>query len=450
MVNFFKTTILFLIIISANSCQKSDMNNIIVGTWKNMKYGNDLVVFDRLGARSIDIDSATGKFVIPDLEPYSILTFNINKTQKVDYYFRGNNKDSITIDGFLAINNFPEVYEGFNNSFENNILNEIHPLFSLDHVQRIEMYDISTTEFLSILKDKEQKANNIIENKINNENSSNVNIELLENYIIYKISILLELFIRHGNNISSKEEQSLKNLSKSRFKLNDKLVNNAFYSSYLINSFKNRIDLDATFDFQNLMNKIESYYIKPKSQELLVYYSIRQKYYDLKISTYEDWLSQATISDIKYTAKLNEILKDISNSDINNIASGSTFIGSNGGEATIEFEDNKTYFIDMWATWCGPCIKEMEVLDKKIKNSKMKDVEIIAISFDRNLKIWKKAIDSETNPNIKHFLVNDSFKSSFAKILNVTALPRYLVVKNGTIVKYDALRPSNSDFYNQF
>jgi thiol-disulfide isomerase/thioredoxin len=45
-------------------------------------------------------------------------------------------------------------------------------------------------------------------------------------------------------------------------------------------------------------------------------------------------------------------------------------------------ENDKTYVINFWATWCGPCIKELPYFEKINKDYKDKNVEVILVSLD--------------------------------------------------------------------
>ncbi len=45
-------------------------------------------------------------------------------------------------------------------------------------------------------------------------------------------------------------------------------------------------------------------------------------------------------------------------------------------------EDNKTYVINFWATWCAPCVKELPYFEQLNKNFKDKNVEVVLVSLD--------------------------------------------------------------------
>ncbi|ARV09061.1 hypothetical protein BTO05_05205 [Winogradskyella sp. PC-19] len=83
----------------------------------------------------------------------------------------------------------------------------------------------------------------------------------------------------------------------------------------------------------------------------------------------------------------------------------------------VETESNKLYFVDFWATWCGPCVyskKLLTVLQKQYP----KDFHVISISSENPAKV-EKFINK--NPTELTIVVDDN-KSTFNQY-NITSLP---------------------------
>ena len=65
-----------------------------------------------------------------------------------------------------------------------------------------------------------------------------------------------------------------------------------------------------------------------------------------------------------------------------------------GGETSLQDLSGKLIYIDVWATWCGPCLKEMPSLKKLVKEYKGKNVEFVSISIDhkKDYEKWRKMV----------------------------------------------------------
>lgn len=62
----------------------------------------------------------------------------------------------------------------------------------------------------------------------------------------------------------------------------------------------------------------------------------------------------------------------------------------------LSTSSDKTYVINFWATWCGPCIKELPYFEQLNSNYSDKKVEVILVSLD-----FPKKYDSSLKPYIK-------------------------------------------------
>ena len=118
-----------------------------------------------------------------------------------------------------------------------------------------------------------------------------------------------------------------------------------------------------------------------------------------------------------------------------------TLLSTDGSQ--VAFKDilqkykGKTLVIEVWASWCGDCVKAMP----KIKELQAQNptVSYLFISMDRSADKWKEGIEKHKLQG-DHFMANDQMKGVFAKAVDVDWIPRYIIVdKEGKIVLYRAI-----------
>jgi thiol-disulfide isomerase/thioredoxin len=114
---------------------------------------------------------------------------------------------------------------------------------------------------------------------------------------------------------------------------------------------------------------------------------------------------------------------------------------------TVSLTDfkNKVVLVDIWATWCGPCVKEIPYLKKLEKEFHGKDVVFLSVSVDekKDLGKWKKFIADNQLGGVQLFAGGGS--SLISRAYNIGGIPRFLLFdKNGKIIDVDAPRPSDA------
>jgi thiol-disulfide isomerase/thioredoxin len=126
----------------------------------------------------------------------------------------------------------------------------------------------------------------------------------------------------------------------------------------------------------------------------------------------------------------------------------------NSFEQLLGHFKDKDVFIDVWATWCGPCKEEFKY-SKELKEFLDKsDAEMLFISTDKDEvdEQWKTMI-KYYNLDGWHVRVN---KNLLQDMLNKFwdgkgyAIPRYILVSKGKVVNGDMMRPTDKEkLYSQ-
>ncbi len=123
-----------------------------------------------------------------------------------------------------------------------------------------------------------------------------------------------------------------------------------------------------------------------------------------------------------------------------------TFIDEKGKEFHLLDFKGKVIYIDLWASWCGPCRQQFpyaEDLKRKLTKKQKKKITFLYISLDKSEESWKKALKS-LNPEGERGIAPGAWNSEIAKYFNVQSIPRYILIdKHGAIVNRNAIRPSD-------
>ena len=130
-----------------------------------------------------------------------------------------------------------------------------------------------------------------------------------------------------------------------------------------------------------------------------------------------------------------------------NNAPSPTFNYENHKGGTTKLEDlrGKYVYIDVWATWCGPCRAEIPFLKQVEEKFHGKNIEFVSISIDtkKDYEKWKKFVSEKELGGIQHFADND-WNSDFVKAYGINGIPRFILIDpKGNIVNANADRPSS-------
>lgn len=118
----------------------------------------------------------------------------------------------------------------------------------------------------------------------------------------------------------------------------------------------------------------------------------------------------------------------------------------------LEKYKGKIIYIDFWANWCVPCLREMLPSEQLREKYAGKDVIFVYLSFDNKINVWKKATSTAGLNGVRdNYLILNAKTSAVLKELDVKTLPRYVVYgRDGKIVNRDAPRPSERSVEDMF
>jgi len=125
-----------------------------------------------------------------------------------------------------------------------------------------------------------------------------------------------------------------------------------------------------------------------------------------------------------------------------------TFAYANTKEKVVDLKDmrGKNVYIDVWATWCGPCKAEIPSLKElEHKYSGNPNIAFMSVSIDqmKDKEKWLKMIDAKKLGGTQ-LLADKDWKSGICEDYMIQGIPRFILIdKEGKIIDKNAPRPSS-------
>lgn len=134
------------------------------------------------------------------------------------------------------------------------------------------------------------------------------------------------------------------------------------------------------------------------------------------------------------------------------------YINIKGGKNSLEDYKGKYVYIDVWATWCGPCIQQIPYLQTLEKEYHNKNIEFISLSTDESQrsggsweaaeKKWRDFVKARDMSGVQLWAGQDF---SFQQAYQINGIPRFILIDpNGNIVDANAPRPSDPALKSMF
>ena len=112
----------------------------------------------------------------------------------------------------------------------------------------------------------------------------------------------------------------------------------------------------------------------------------------------------------------------------------------NGKEYTLADFRGKYVYIDVWATWCGPCRQEIPYLKKLDEDYKDAQIVFLSLSVDQDKAKWEKMVKEQSMSGVQlHIGQNSSFQQAY----KIEGIPHFILLdREGRIIDKKMTRPS--------
>ncbi len=128
-----------------------------------------------------------------------------------------------------------------------------------------------------------------------------------------------------------------------------------------------------------------------------------------------------------------------------------TYTTVEGKQLTLSSLHGKFVYIDLWATWCGPCKMEIPYLGKLEERYEGKNIAFVSLSVDKQADLgkWRNYVTGNKLTGYQVMADND-LQSEFIQKFDVVSIPRFILIDpGGKLVDADAKRPSDPTLRKQ-
>lgn len=178
------------------------------------------------------------------------------------------------------------------------------------------------------------------------------------------------------------------------------------------------------------------------------------------VSRLNDWMSPGTENLEKQVARMQSLASDEElKADIQSNYDKMKTLTKGNESPGFEFKSirdemvalndlkGKNVYIDVWATWCGPCKAEIPHLKELESDYHGKNVEFVSISVDvpKDEQKWRDMVKDKELKGVQ--LISDNgWDTDFVESYLIMGIPRFILLDaEGKIVSADAPRPSSNE-----
>lgn len=238
--------------------------------------------------------------------------------------------------------------------------------------------------------------------------------------------------------------------------LNDEsMAYDASYKSFVLN----KASLEANIRYENdplksparyyeLVVTIIGEWVKPeRNKSVLISEFMPQVMRDVGTADLTSFIAtlEKVSKDDKLIASVKKFASQYEHLYAGRMAPDAEFYDAEGKTSKLSDYRGKVLYIDTWATWCGPCKREIPYLKTLEESYHGKNVQFISVSTDKDVEAWKSFIKKEAMSGLQ-LHQSAVMEKTMSYLYNVNSIPRFVLIdEEGKIVSVDAPRPSSGE-----
>jgi thiol-disulfide isomerase/thioredoxin len=257
---------------------------------------------------------------------------------------------------------------------------------------------------------------------------------------------------------------------------------NSFSMIYTYYMYKYKLSKDSAAAFQKgfsaamtpYMDKYNQNFIDPSLLKLVVYRDVidelvaKEKNTSQSLQSVKDWMTAKdlaaqlkkasdretkmgfeskinSISNLTYRNALKNTLAQTLQLSNGDIAVDFTALDQSSNTVQLNNQKGKLIYVDLWATWCGPCLEEMPAYEKLKESYKGNpNISFISLSIDDDKEAWQKNMQKRNAKGLQWIIDRAKLQS-----YNIISIPRSILIdQHFRIVEMNAALPSSKNIAN--
>jgi len=400
-----------------------------------------------------------------DLQPRELKNYELRilPKQKTEFIMKPGWNTSVYVE-MDSDNSIDTIYFEGKGEKENQVYHDFNKLSfkAYDYIKE------KPQRFIEVLDSLEDEMNTLVAQVKLDEDFK----KMIENDIYYNKLMRWTSYKRYaqrsGKNLDTLFVDQFEEELNSRIELNNPaLLSSSFYRSFLEDTLrdaaKKNMDIAKLREEYQSQKEFYNAYIKAQAREMFnAADSIIQEPAIKAYAYYHTMLRNLNMNALEvvkdiYANRFKQVVKDEYKHKVvedriaklekltpGNPAPEFAYPDKDGEMVRLEEFEGKHVYLDIWATWCGPCVREIPKL-KELHEKYGEDIAFVSVSVDPDKEKWSEFL-KEKNLRGYQLYSGKNFESEIINDYMVQGIPRFVMIdQEGKIINVDAPRPSDKE-----